>query len=182
MPAGHRIGVLVSGANSDWWVHVPTNASVAVESGTIRLPFLDRERVQYLDGGAPPRLRGFWEDAPFTVAPETIAASLAGFDLPGKLTPAPAGVGGTPAPVANRIPLRVRAVRRGRYVVVSGSAPTRTRLRVAVRRGKRTVGSRRLTVKRASGAWKVKLRAPRRGRLTVRVTVGKRRVTARVRG
>ena len=181
-PAGHRIGVLVSGANSDWWVHVPTGANVAVDSGRIRLPFLDRERTQYLDGGPTPRLREFLEQAPFTVSAETIAASQAGFDLPGRLAPSPAA-GGTPAPVAGaRVPLRVRAARRGRIVKVSGRAPARTRLRVAVLRGRRTVASRRVTVRRADGAWRVRLRAPRRGRLTVRVTAGNRRVSARVRG
>ena len=177
-PAGHRIGVLVSGANSEWWVHVPTGSTVTVDSGTIRLPFLDRERTQYLDGVVTPRLREFLEEAPFTVAAETIAASQAGFDLPGKLTP-PAIAKGPPPPMG--IPLRVRAVRRGRVVTVSGSAPPRSRLKVAIRRGKRTVAARRLTVRRANGTWRVKLRAPRRGRLTVRVTAGKRRVTARVR-
>ena len=176
--AGHRIGVLVSGANSDWWVHVPTNGTVTVESGSIRLPFLDRERVQYLDGGATPRLREFLEEAPFTVSAETIAASQAGFDLPGKLT-VPQIAKGPPPPMG--IPLRVRAFRRGRVVTVSGSAPPRTRMRIMVRRGKRTVASRRLTVRKLNGTWRVKLRAPRRGRLTVRVTAGKRRVSARVR-
>jgi predicted acyl esterase len=179
--AGHRIGVLVSGANSEWWVHVPTNATVTVESGSIRLPFLDRERTQYLDGAATPRLRGFLQSAPFTVAAETIAASQAGFDLPGKLTPQPTA-GGTPAPTGEPVALRVRrAVRRGRSATVSGTAPAGSRLRVAIRRGKRTVAARRLIVRSAAGAWRVKLRVPRRGRLTVRVTVGKRRLTAPVR-
>ena len=181
--AGHRIGVLVSGANADWWVHVPTNGTVTVESGSIRLPFLDRERARYLDGGATLRLREFLEEAPFTVSAETIATSQAGFDLPGKLTPPAQSISGPDPRPLTRIGLRVRrAVRSGRIVTVSGTARPRTRLRVAVRRGKRTVASRRLTVRRPNGTWRVKLRAPRRGALTVRVTAGKRRVTARVRG
>ena len=180
--AGHRVGVLVSGANSDWWVHVPTNSTVNVASGTIRLPFLDRERVHYLDGGATPRLRGFLESAPFTVTAETIAASQAGFDLPGKLTPPAQSITGPDPLPLKRIGLRIRrAVRSGRVVTVSGTARPGTRLRVAIRRGKRTVAARRLTVRKGNGTWRVKLRAPRRGRLTVRVTAGKRRLTARVR-
>lgn len=183
MPAGHRIGVLVSGANSEWWVHTPTNLSVTVNAGTIRLPFLDRVRAQYLDGTAPPRLRGHWEDAPFTITQETIAASLAGFDLPGAMSPPPVA-GGKPLGTAKpgRIVLRARAVRRGGTLTVSGRAPRGSRLRISVLRGKRVLARRTLKVRRAGGAWRVRLRAPRRGRLTVRVAAGKRRVTARVRG
>jgi hypothetical protein len=115
------------------------------------------------------------------VPAETIAASQAGFDLPGKLTEPQAISGPDPLPL-KRIALRVRrAVRSGRTVTVSGTAPSGTRLRVALRRGRRAVAAKRLIVRTANGTWRVKLRAPRRGRLTVRVTAGKRRLTARVR-
>jgi hypothetical protein len=42
---GHRIGVLLSGANSEWWVHVPTNTDVTVDSARIGLPFLANDRT-----------------------------------------------------------------------------------------------------------------------------------------
>ncbi|NYD56001.1 hypothetical protein BKA08_000239 [Nocardioides marinisabuli] len=53
---GHRIGVLVTGADSDWWVHMPTGQEVTVDEARIRLPFLTRKRTRFLDGGASPRL------------------------------------------------------------------------------------------------------------------------------
>ena len=40
IPAGHRIAVRVTDANTDWWVHVPTLATVTVEGASITLPFL----------------------------------------------------------------------------------------------------------------------------------------------
>ena len=42
IPAGHRIGVRVTDANTDWWVHVPTLQDVTVYGGEITLPFLRR--------------------------------------------------------------------------------------------------------------------------------------------
>jgi predicted acyl esterase len=185
--AGHRVGVLVSGANSEWWEHVPTQAAVTVKSGTVRLPFLRNERDAYLDGKSNPRLRGYLESAPFTVSEATIGEARSAFDLPPALGAAPAGAGrpaGSATFIAGSIPkrLKVRAVRRRGVVVVSGSAPPGTRLRVALLRGRRVVGSRRLTVRRATGGWSVAMRGPRRGVLKVRVTGGGRRAGARVRG
>ena len=53
---GHRIGVLVSGANSEWWVHVPTMAPITVQSATIALPLLTKERDKFIEGGSTPDL------------------------------------------------------------------------------------------------------------------------------
>jgi hypothetical protein len=40
IPAGDRIGVLVTSANDGWWTPTPTQTPVTVNSGTITLPFL----------------------------------------------------------------------------------------------------------------------------------------------
>ncbi|GAB2637035.1 CocE/NonD family hydrolase [Nocardioides ginkgobilobae] len=53
---GHRIGVLLSGADAGWWVHTPTGSDVVVDEAAIRLPFLTRERSRFLAGGSTPRL------------------------------------------------------------------------------------------------------------------------------
>src|SRR6185436_20512326 len=82
LPAGHRVAVLVSGANAEWWVHVPTQQTVEVAGGNVSLPFLRYRRTAALDGQATPRLRGFLSSAPFPVPPETIAAAQASFALP----------------------------------------------------------------------------------------------------
>jgi predicted acyl esterase len=70
--AGHRIGVLVSGANVEAYTHVPTNTTVTVTSGSVELPFLRYRRVSDLPGEPAPRLETWLATAPFTVAAATI--------------------------------------------------------------------------------------------------------------
>lgn len=72
--AGHRIGVLVSGANNEAYTHVPTGTNVTVISGTVDLPFLRYRRIADLAGDPAPRLESWRNNAPFPVAAETISA------------------------------------------------------------------------------------------------------------
>ena len=172
--AGHRIGVLVSGANDEWWVHVPTNGTVEVSGGEIALPFLQYRRGTFLDGGAPPKLRGFLESAPFDVSAETLAAGATTFTLPPALRVPPslaALTGGTPASAKRKRRLTVRARRRGRFVVVRGTAPAGSPVRVQLRRGKRVVARRSVKLRRGARAYRVRLKVRRRGALRVVVTV-----------
>jgi len=53
---GHRLAVLVTGADSSWWVHLPTGTDVTVDAASIRLPMLTRTRDRFLAGGSSPRL------------------------------------------------------------------------------------------------------------------------------
>ena len=183
--AGHRVGVLLSGANAEWFEHVPTHTDVIVKGGSVRLPFLRLARSSFLDGAATARLRSFLAAAPFKVAAEALGAPAAGFDMPPEaIAPpvAPAALVAAPRPRPRPRPrLRVRAERRGSTVTVRGTAVAGARLRVALRRGRRTLASRRVTVRSAAGVWRVRLRAPRRGPLSVRVSAGRRRVQAVVR-
>ena len=45
IPAGHRIGVKVTDANGDWWVHVPTKQTRHRDGGSVSLPFLPAARA-----------------------------------------------------------------------------------------------------------------------------------------
>jgi predicted acyl esterase len=74
LPAGHRIGVRVTDANSDWWVHVPTGPGVTVDGGSITLPFLKRRRTRTIQGEPGVQLPEYLEET-VTVPPETIASS-----------------------------------------------------------------------------------------------------------
>lgn len=60
IPAGHRIGVVISAQDrAGWsWTHVPTASTVTVVSSRVGLPFLGCERnpEEYLEGGSTPRL------------------------------------------------------------------------------------------------------------------------------
>ncbi|HEV2814710.1 MAG TPA: CocE/NonD family hydrolase [Solirubrobacteraceae bacterium] len=78
LPAGHRIGVLVSGANAEAWVHVPTQTDVEVRGGTIALPLRTRGPGRPLQGAPAPRLESYREDAPFSVDPATLESAERG--------------------------------------------------------------------------------------------------------
>jgi uncharacterized protein len=80
---GHRVGVLVSGANAEAYVHVPTQTTVEVEGGSVRLPWLSAKARTATQGTDNPRLRAYLEDAPFTVPADVIAAATdSAFPLP----------------------------------------------------------------------------------------------------
>ena len=81
IPAGHRIGVVLSGANSEWWVHIPTMTDVEVTSASMTLPFLRYARSSFLEGKAGPRLRGFREGETFSVAGDPLGPAIS-FTLP----------------------------------------------------------------------------------------------------
>jgi predicted acyl esterase len=85
---GHRVGVLISGANSEWWQHVPNLSTVTVRSATIQLPWLAKTRTATIEGGRAVRLDQYLAAAPFTVDAATIAANTQpGFALPPAQTP-----------------------------------------------------------------------------------------------
>lgn len=82
LEAGHRIGVLLSGANGDWWTHVPTGTSVTVVSAKVGLPFLTFQRDRFLDGKVTTRMQSYFASAFTEVSTETIKESEGRFDLP----------------------------------------------------------------------------------------------------
>ncbi|MGH2830801.1 MAG: CocE/NonD family hydrolase [Actinomycetota bacterium] len=93
IPAGHRIGVTLSGSNREWWMHVPTSTEVWVERARISLPFLRFARTSFLDGWAGQRLLEFRLER-FQVPAATIDAAMTRFNLPGPLQRRPAARGG----------------------------------------------------------------------------------------
>jgi predicted acyl esterase len=85
--AGHRLGVLVSGSNSEWWTHVPTRQTVTVNAPRITLPFLRVRPTYDQPGTAALKLVDYKSTAPFAVPAATIAAANATFTLPDPLEP-----------------------------------------------------------------------------------------------
>jgi predicted acyl esterase len=85
MPRGHRLGVMVTGANQGWWVHQPTGQTVTVKSAQVALPFLtctrpDSDRIQ---GESAIRLDNYKRTEPFQLPASLISQNtLAGFPLP----------------------------------------------------------------------------------------------------
>ncbi len=83
--AGHRIGVLLSDADTEQFTHVPTRQPVTVTSASIALPFLTEDRTTFLDGDSTPRLEAYLGAAATTLTPAFLAAHEVPFSLPGKL-------------------------------------------------------------------------------------------------
>ncbi len=83
--AGHRIGVLVSSANTDEFSHVATRSTVTVRSAKIALPFLTYDRTTFLDGGVTPRLESYRNAAATTLSPAVLDKATTDFTLPAPL-------------------------------------------------------------------------------------------------
>lgn len=62
LQTGHRVGVRLVGANSDWWQHVPTSTTVEVTAASVTLPLLTAARTTFTDGTSTPRLEGHLAD------------------------------------------------------------------------------------------------------------------------
>jgi predicted acyl esterase len=88
IPAGHRLGVLITGSNAEWWTHVPTQQTVTVAAARIGLPFLSVRRTSDQPGTPSLKLLAYKGSAPFGVAAATIASATAPFTLPDPLEPA----------------------------------------------------------------------------------------------
>jgi predicted acyl esterase len=83
MPAGHRIGVMVTGANQGWWTHVPTGQEVTVKSAQLALPFITCRRTASLPGETAVRLTNYLRNEPFQLPAELISSNtLANFPTP----------------------------------------------------------------------------------------------------
>jgi hypothetical protein len=119
LPRGHRIGVMLTGANQGWWVHAPTGANVTVKSASISLPFIQCRRTQDLEGTAALRLEAYLKDEPFQLPADLITQNtLNNFPLPEALRDCTAAeVGGVADCVDRRkFSFRIKQPRGGRIV------------------------------------------------------------------
>jgi predicted acyl esterase len=177
--AGHRIGVVVSSANADWWVHVPTGSQVAVSAASIDLPLLTFDRTEFVDGKAGPALRDYLATAPFTAA--IPADSTSTLDAPPLRTRPKSAARADPSRTASQAPtvrLTAKIRRRGRALLVSGRAPEGAFIAVTAREGRRAVAS--VTTRARNGRYRVRI--PRAARVTSIVVRGAdQRITRRVR-
>jgi predicted acyl esterase len=86
IPAGHRLGVLVSDANTDVFTHAATRGTVTVRHATISLPFLSRNRTRFLEeDGTQPRLENYLKATRTALPASFLTANLATFALPDPL-------------------------------------------------------------------------------------------------
>ncbi len=78
LKAGHRVGVLISGADDSWFTPGVTGTTVQVLGGTLSLPFLSLDRVDTLPGGPSSAVltRGPFEVPAATITERTMTATL----------------------------------------------------------------------------------------------------------
>jgi uncharacterized protein len=83
LPAGHRLGVLISSSHSEWWAHAPTGQTVTVKSASITVPYRSCARPDLIQGDPSIFLENYKENAPFAVDAETVNAGTDnGFPMP----------------------------------------------------------------------------------------------------
>jgi predicted acyl esterase len=135
---GHRMAVLITGGQAEWWPQPPTGQQVTVRSASITLPYLGCRRDATEQGSPSTRLEEYLDPetgAAFDVDPETIAANTASsFPIPGPL--AACRKTGEPRACIDRRKFRftIDQPRRGRIVKVTAFVNGKRR---AVKRGRR---------------------------------------------
>jgi uncharacterized protein len=82
LKAGHRIAVRVADANSDWWIHTPTEQTVRVNGGSITLPFLPAARATGTIAGDPGTQLASYLSQTVTLPPATIRGAESPFRAP----------------------------------------------------------------------------------------------------
>jgi len=83
----HRVGVLVTGGQSDWWAQPPSGQQINVKSASLSLPYLSCRRTDTITGSPSTRLEDYMKNAPIDVDAQTVKeATVAGFPLPGALS------------------------------------------------------------------------------------------------
>ena len=132
---GHRIGVLVTGGQAEWWTQPPTGQQVTVKSAQLTLPYLGCQRNATTQGDPSIRLEDYMKNAPFDVDPQTIADNTASdFPIPGAL--GACAKSGAPKRCIDRrkFTFHVHQPRNGRIVKVVAFVNGK---RKAVKRGRR---------------------------------------------
>jgi uncharacterized protein len=165
---GHRLGLLLAQSDDEWFTPVPTQQTAQVTGGTLSMPFLRYTRPTVFPSTKPTATEGQRPD-PFEMASDWLASAVK-LDVPPALKKAPKAV-------AQSLKVSVRIKRMsGRRVVVSGTAPTGTRLVVRLRLGKRTVATKRTRVR--SRRYRMVFRVHRSGRYRAAVSAQGSRVHA----
>jgi hypothetical protein len=142
LPAGHRLGVLISSSHAEWWQHVPTVQPVTVKSASVTVPYLGCQRSDTIEGGQSVKLEDYLKSAPFDVDAATIKAGTdPAFPRPDALRACKAAeAAGGPAPQcvdSRKFSFRIHQPRRGRIVRAVAYVNGKRKASAKAKRGKR---------------------------------------------
>jgi predicted acyl esterase len=80
---GHRLGVLITSSNAEWWTHVPTGQPITVTKAQITLSWLRCARTERIQGRSSIFLDDYKQFAPFTLDAATVQQGVRrNFPLP----------------------------------------------------------------------------------------------------
>lgn len=93
MTAGHRIGVLISSADTGEFRYdnIASRQPVTVRNARVTLPFLTYNRTEFLPGGSTGRLETYLKGATASLTTADLAAAEYPFTLPAPLAERPSG-------------------------------------------------------------------------------------------
>jgi uncharacterized protein len=86
LPKGHRLGVLITSSNAEWWAHVGTGQPITVKKATVTMGFDTCARRKTIQGRSSIFLDDYLKTAPFDVDPTTVSqGTRKGFPVPAAL-------------------------------------------------------------------------------------------------
>src|SRR3989440_1978714 len=86
LPKGHRLGVLVTSSNAEWWSHVPTGQPITVKKASITMGFATCARRKTIQGRSSIFLDDYKVFQPFPVDAATVSqGTRKGFPVPAAL-------------------------------------------------------------------------------------------------
>ena len=165
---GHRLGLLVAGADLDWYNPPHSGQTVEVAGGKLSVPFLSYQRTSFLEGDVSEAMD---DRRPIPIDPEDLEERSVAAQLPPSLVPAPGPLGSTPPPKGRRaLGLKVKVKRlSGRRLKVVVKRAGSAKVRIAVRRSGKRVAGKTVRAKRGKAKRTFRVAKPGRYRVTARL-------------
>ena len=132
---GHRLGLLLAESDVEWFIPMPTQQTAQVTGGSLSIPFLRYTRPTVFNTKQTSAEQS--RPDPFELTADWLGSGVK-LELPAALKKAPAAVRRT-----LKVSVRIKRMSK-RRVVVTGTAPSGTKLVVKLRRGKRTIATKRI--------------------------------------
>jgi predicted acyl esterase len=155
---GHRLGLLLTGSDQDWYLPAHSGAAVQVASGALHVPFLRFRRDRFLAAAVTPAMSA---RRPITIPDATLRTAAVAAALPPPLVdPSAVDVQGAAARPARWAALRVGMRRAGRRLVVTVRGVGGARVRLTLERGGAVIARRTAVGRRGVARATLSLHGP----------------------